>query len=301
MAVCTNEHLEDLAATQNSLLTRRQCLDALGSHWRRSAFARSVEAVHANVVRLRGSPRSWLQDLHAACLAIAGAVASHRSAARLHRLNFVPAIRLEVTVGRRTGSRVRGVILHRSNKLLPEHITVVNGVPTTTILRTLFDLSAVLSVPRLGMVVDDARRRGLISYAEVQTVREEMRARGRRRTTYVDAVLEPRLGALDESTKERQVLGWLRSAGLEPVQQHRVVINGKRRRLDFAFVDEKVGLEYQGFKDHTVYGTFADDFDRATEFTLAGWLLIFYTGETTKATALRQVRAALEMRRRSPD
>ncbi|HVE93805.1 MAG TPA: hypothetical protein VNB24_02705 [Acidimicrobiales bacterium] len=291
--------LERLAAKQHSLLTSAQCRVALGPHWRSSRLARSFEPVHARVVRLRGSPHSWLQDLAAACLAIAGAVASHRSAGRLHRLNFVPAIRLEVTIARRTGSRVRGVILHRSNKLPDSHVTVIQGVPVTTLARTLVDLSAVVSPARLGLIVDDARRRGLITYAQVQEIREELRARGRRRTRVVDRVLGPRLESnrLDASRKEKVVAKWLRDAGLHAQQQVKVIIKGKARYLDFGFLPEKVGLEYQGFNDHTVFGKFTDDQERTSELQLAGWMMLFFSATTTRATALRQVREALAMRR----
>ena len=77
----------------------------------------------------------------------AGAVLSHVSAAALHGIRPSASSRHDVTVAdRRRGPS--GVRVHHA-ALPPGDVTVVDGIPVTTIERTLLDLAAVLRPPAL--------------------------------------------------------------------------------------------------------------------------------------------------------
>src|SRR5205085_8287483 len=166
--------------------------------------------------------------------------------------------------------------VHRTNFLPPHHVETLDGIATTTVARTLCDLSSVTSVERLARLVDDCKRRHLADYGEVARCREELRARGRRRTTFLDLVLETRVPGYvpGESDPEDKVRGWLEDAGYVPVAQHRVVIDGDRRRLDLALPDERIAIEYQGIDAHATDGAVVDDSRKFTELQLAGWSLV---------------------------
>src|SRR5947207_15951740 len=58
---------------------------------------RRLVPIHPGVYRVAGSPIVWEQELYAACVA-SGGVASHRAAARLWGISYVPAQRVEITV-----------------------------------------------------------------------------------------------------------------------------------------------------------------------------------------------------------
>jgi hypothetical protein len=153
----------------------------------------------------------------------------------------------------------------------------------------------------LGKILDDARRRGLVSYEAVANCRDELRARGRRRITVIDAVLAERGFGFDpgDSEPELRVRRWLEDAGLPPVVQHVVIVNGNRRLLDLAFPPERVAVEYQGVAAHSLPTRVIEDSQRTTELQLAGWLVVFITKNHSKRDAVELVRAALRMRGRN--
>jgi very-short-patch-repair endonuclease len=99
----------------------------------------------------------WLQDL-SVLLHRCGpkAVASHRSAARLHGLDGDWGDALDVLAPPTGG--VRQINVFRSRTLLEEHATTVDGFRTTTIERTLVDLGRFLNADQLEMALESALR-----------------------------------------------------------------------------------------------------------------------------------------------
>ena len=73
-----------------------------------------------------------------------GAVLSHRTAAALHALRGTDRANIDVTVSTRSARRRDGIDLHRCTTLSPADVTVVNGIPCTSVARALLDLAAVL-------------------------------------------------------------------------------------------------------------------------------------------------------------
>ena len=89
-----------------------------------------------------------------------GAALSHRSAAAL--LGLRPGSgRIEVTVPA-VCRQVSGVRIYRSRMLDPRDFTVVDGIPVTSVARTLLDLSAVVRPNDLELAIDRAERSGLL-------------------------------------------------------------------------------------------------------------------------------------------
>lgn len=85
-----------------------------------------------------------------------GALLSHRSAGALRDLRRWSGV-IEVTVpSRRVGPR--GVRIHRSRCLAQEDRTIVDGIPITSVARTLLDLAAVLPERDLNRALDRAER-----------------------------------------------------------------------------------------------------------------------------------------------
>lgn len=68
-----------------------------------------------------------------------GGVVSHSSALRLHDLGDLAHDRVELTVPRRRTSRDPDVRLHQA-ALTEDQVTVIDGLPVTTVLRTIRDL-----------------------------------------------------------------------------------------------------------------------------------------------------------------
>lgn len=293
-----DEWLRRTAAAQHGLLTRPQALERLTpKQLERWVATGRLELLWPRVYRVGGAPESWEQRLHACCLAAGvGVAVSHRSAARLLGLSGVPAVRLEVTADRSRAVRLSGVVAHRSTVLDERFVTEVDGIPVTTAERTVVDLSSVLGEHTLARVLDDAVRRGMVTYTSVQQCLEEMRRRGRRRTTVVDRVLEPRLGHdPGESDLEGRISRWLAEAGLpRPVAQVWVVAGARRFRIDLAYPDRRVGFEVDGWAFHSGRDSFEKDRDRGNELALAGWRIYRFTARSARATVVRVARAALD-------
>jgi hypothetical protein len=72
-----------------------------------------------------------------------GAVISHRSAAILHGLLGSAAARIDVT-SRCRRSPGRSIRAHQTRTLAPQDVTAVDGIPVTSIARTLLDLTDVV-------------------------------------------------------------------------------------------------------------------------------------------------------------
>lgn len=87
-------------------------------------------------------------------------VFSHRTACVLHGLGDIPAPQVEITVPRRRTTRISGIRLHRGDLSRDEITTTDDGLPVTTVERTIKDLLvAHVDGGHLGGVLNDALRR----------------------------------------------------------------------------------------------------------------------------------------------
>jgi predicted transcriptional regulator of viral defense system len=98
-----------------------------------------------------------------------GTVLSHESAAALRELRRVGSGAIHVTVPGVTGRKRRtGIRLHRSTTLTARDVTVHEGIPVTTVARTIIDLARVLPTDALEKVVDRADQRRLVDFADLR-------------------------------------------------------------------------------------------------------------------------------------
>ena len=89
----------------------------------------------------------------------------------------------------------------------------------------------------------------------------------------------------------------LRRAGLPlPIAQHRVVVGGRSRRLDYAYPEHKIAIEFDGFAEHGLLrSTFDDDRVRGNALALDGWLVLHFTSRSTDAEIVGRTREALAL------
>src|SRR4051812_3658144 len=149
--------LADIAAAglTNAKLEHRSREERLVS------FRRGIHVVN-------GTPKSWEQAALAACLAASpAAVISHATAAYNAAIPgfFQPDI-LEIAVPYPLNPRLIGVRAHRISTLDERDVTVINGIPSTTVARTVCDLAGRFEVDALCELVDNLQRRGQLRAAE---------------------------------------------------------------------------------------------------------------------------------------
>jgi hypothetical protein len=252
-------------------LTRRQIVD-------RIAEQRWTE-LYRDVYRITGAPTTWKTFLIGACWAGGfRAVASRRSAAALRGLPGGRRDLIEITCPRWKRARHDGLVVHESKALSDLDVTVVDGIPTTTVARTLFDLGAVYRLGMIELALENAIRRGLVTEEELDRTIRRLSRQGRPG----GPKLRQLLGALDperrptDSEMEVLTLQAIRAAGLpEPVTQHEVWAGGRFvGRVDLAYPDARIAIEYDSDEHHT--GRLATRRDRARRHDLitAGWLPI---------------------------
>lgn len=137
----------------------------------------------------------------------------------------------------------------RTRDLLPEDIVVLHGLRVTHPLRTALDLGCCLRRREAYAALNAfARRFGL---TRTDYLRSLGRYRGRRGVIQLRALValvDPRL----ESQRESWVLLEIADAGL-PLPEPQVWVDRdptRRYRLDFAYRDQRICVEYDGFEAH---------------------------------------------------
>lgn len=294
-----HEHLVALARTQHGLVTRDQILSAGGTEQRLRTLLSSGawQRARRGIYVIGAAPATWERKVMGACLAAGeGAVASHRSAARLWALvSRSGQVQLTVADDRRV--RLAGIELHRSALLPRLDRTRVDGIPTTTVARTVSDLSSSQDETTIGGWVDEALRAGSLELLELQSCVARLAGPGRTSMATVRAVLAMRLPGYDpgDSNLEVRAMTILHRAGLPtPVQQHRVVRpDGRLAFIDLAYPEPRVGIELDGWAHHGRRGAFDEDRERRNDLTLLGWRIYNFTATTTDGSLASTIRAAL--------
>lgn len=297
-AIRTSE-THHLFENQHGLITRRQALAAgfSKSMISRRAASGTWERADTGVYRLAGVPTTWKQRLLAACLA-GPAVASHRSAAELWRLPTGVDDFAEVTALRHRRRRADDVTWHESRALFAQDVTEIDGIPVTMPTRTIIDLAVVLPEDDVEIALDDALRRSLTSLPRVRTMLDVLGPRrpGRAR---MDRVLDrrPAMGAVPESYLESRFVQLVRKAGLpEPERQVRLESQGRIAFLDFAYADNKLAIELDGYEGHGGRSAWQAGLERTNRISQVGWRALHFSStdiERRPDRVAKQVRAAL--------
>lgn len=278
-----------VAAQQHGLVTRAQLLDAglaRGTIWR-WAQRGALVAVGARTFRLATAVVDEHSEVLASCLDRDG-TASHLTAAWLHTIAPRPDhIDITITKGRSMRdvrsdpSRLR---VHSSTNLPPEDIVVVDGIPTTSLARTLLGIGALVptevSQDHLVDVVAEVVESGRGSLSWLQWLLDERRCRGRNGVAALEVALDARVRVgPTESWLEREMLRLLDIAGLaRPSLQQRVArTSGRPARVDFLYSRERVVLEVLGYRFHRTPEQLDADTMRANELQIQGNVVLQVT------------------------
>ena len=142
------------------------------------------------------------------------------------------------------------------------------------------------------VAVDQMVAAGVVELAAVRSLAAIGRGPGSLRARRVCALAD----GLAESPQETRLRLLLRSSGLPvPVAQYRVRDADRIvARVDFAWPEHKVALEYDGLW-HGEPGQFAKDRRRLNRLTAAGWRVIFVTAADLRdpQSLLARIAAAL--------
>jgi len=301
------------ACGQHGLITRRQAVSAGFSPERIEQRVTSGRWIRMGpgVYRLAGAPVTWLQRALASCL-MAGpaAMVSHRSAAFLHSIAGFRAGRIEITVPVGRSGRHCLAVIHRT-RLDPGPCQKIQGVPVTRLPRTMLDLATSVSLAALAEAVDDVLCRRRVTRSELSNQAALCSHRGSAR---LRASLTPWIeGPIPESVSEMQLIRQLVAAGLgQPQRQYEIRVDDQARlvvgqgphdlgggrgwgtgrvsgleaapgtlvaRVDLAYPEALLAIEFDGFQWHAGRRQFAADRQRQNRIEAAGWRVLRATSE----------------------
>jgi very-short-patch-repair endonuclease len=233
---------------------------------------RGVYAVGHGSLTIRGH---WM----AAVLAYGPrAVLSHRSAAALHGIRPDNRPKTDVTVPSPSARPRPGIVVHRSTTLQPADITTIDGIPCTSLSRTLLDLAD--DVDRTGMerAVSQADVLGIFDLRAVEEVLS--RATGRHGAGVLWSVLaEYARPTLTEGELEARFLALCRAASLPKPEVNSWVAlgDGIAYKIDFLWRAERLAVETDGWESHGTRQAFENDRRRDRRLRLAGWGVVRFT------------------------
>jgi very-short-patch-repair endonuclease len=202
------------------------------------------------------------------------AVLSHRTAAALHGLRQTDRAKIDVTLPGNSHRVRAGIDIHRSGTLTAADTTVVNGIPCTTVARTLLDLADVVGRRSLERAFDQADMLEVLDLTAVedQLARNHTRPAARRVRGLLD---EHYVGSTPtQSELEEAFLALCRRLRLpQPaVNQWIDLQDGEPMiRGDFVWHAQRVIVETDGRRVHGTHQARERDPRRDQRAIIAGW------------------------------
>ncbi|GAB2863376.1 DUF559 domain-containing protein [Lentzea nigeriaca] len=208
---------------------------------------------------------------------VSDAVASHQTAARVHGI-AVPDGRgpEHVTVARNQRRIRRRDLVCHGRALSQGDVQLTGQVPMTTAVRSLLDMAC--EVPRLNAVwaIDDAVRRKIVS---PQQIAVSLRSRpGGRGDAVIRALVAESDGRAESILETAGRLALSDNEVRVPEAQHEVFDGDELvARLDGAYPDLRLGLEFDGASVHDSPRAVYKDSRRQNRLLHLGWTLLRFT------------------------
>jgi hypothetical protein len=188
-----------------------------------------------------------------------GARLGHLDAAGLWRIYKGEGARVHVLTTKRSGQSRPGVQIHRARRLHPDDVAVKDGIPVTSVARTLVDLTDLLGRDRVLRAIREAEYLGLLDIDALAAAVE--RSHGRRRIGLLKEALATHTpGQIVRGELEHRFLELVRAAGL-PAPHTNVDVGalGRRYEVDCLWLEHGVAVELDGRAAHGRSTAFESD------------------------------------------
>jgi hypothetical protein len=200
------------------------------------------------------------------------ALASHQTAAALLGIRATSRALIDVTTARSRHGQ-RGIKVHRVRRLHPEDRTIVDGIPVTSVARTLLDLAEVVPLRQLKRAFEEAEKLRLLDLRALE--RLCARSRGRRGVKALRRVMaeyvEP---PITRAESERVLIDICDAAGI-PRPQMNVIVAG--HEVDGLYERERLVIEIDSRTHHLTTEAFEEDRRRDADLMLAGYRVVRIT------------------------
>lgn len=266
--------MAQLAGRQHGVVSRPQ-LERLGM--KQSAIDRRLRAgrlhlVHAGVFAVGHPIVSRKGRWMAAALAMGeGAVLSHRSAAALWGLRgYTGPVHVTLPSKSRHVPRIRR---HSSRTLPSDEITIEEGIPVTTVPRTIFDCAGGGDVDLVENLMRQAEHDERYDPLSLPRLLERYpRRRGCRTVKRALKRIEESPGGVTASALEEKFLPFLRAYDLPiPRLNEWIELGGKRYKVDCRWPGTREIVELDSWRSHGTRSAFRDDRERDRRLRVAGY------------------------------
>jgi very-short-patch-repair endonuclease len=262
--------IAELGAPQHGVVARRQIrgLGAGDDAVDRRVADRRLRPVYRGVFIVGDRPPSLKARWKAATLALGDdALLSHFDAMALWDLGSVRDGDVHVTAPGRHAEHQPGIRAHRIRKVHEDDRDEVDGIPVTSVARTLLDLAAVAAPIELRRSYERAERLGLLDLEAIADVTQRHSGhRGAKRLRRLLAY-DPRAAAGARSELERLFIDLLNAHGV-PAPQTNVLVEGFL--VDCFWPRANLVVELDGFEFHNDRETFERDRRRIVELRRVG-------------------------------
>jgi 23S rRNA U2552 (ribose-2'-O)-methylase RlmE/FtsJ len=258
--------LAALAARQHGVFSAGQVTE-LGfdpSTIRKRAARGVYSRMHRGVYATGGSPDSWRRDVVGLILSVPVlAAASHNTAAYMWDMSSIEPRHAEIVIVRHERVVRRHPQIHESLDLEQRDVVIIDGIPTTTPVRTIVDLGASASVSYVEHCLDTALRLRMFDLAGVEQFITRVARSGRNGIGMIRPLVEERAGwnTLTESPLEDLFRRLISKSILPmPIEQFRV-FDGHREvcRADFGYPNRMIVIELDSEQWHMDLATFQRD------------------------------------------
>ena len=234
-------------------------------------------------------PPSWEQQLMILCRRAPGRVwISARAAAALWRLDGFETKHIEVTTIADLRSRSHREVVRRIRSMPSCDVTILRGLPVTTVHRTLIDIGDVADPDDVELAYECARRRRQTHDGRLKRRLEDLGSRGRRGPAMLSRII-----ALHERTPptgsalEVRFLQLNRRFDL-PVPERQIVVrdqDGSVSRVDFIYPGTNLVVEVDGRSVHARRKQLEKDLRRRNRLTARGYRVLHITHERMREDA----------------
>jgi hypothetical protein len=259
-----------MAGRQHGVVSIRQLEGPLGFSERsisRAVGAGRLHRIKRGVYAVGHADLSPRGECLAAVLAVGpGALLSYRSAGWLWGIWRGALKPFEVTtIVPRHHPAPLGVVRHRARNLVDDDRALVDGIPVTSVARTLLDLAWKLRPEQLRRALARSHELGLLDLDEIATVIERNRGHhGAKRLRRALAIYQP--PAFTRSEFERRFVDALIAAGLP---RPATGWNEVGHEIDVYWPELRFGIELDAFETHRTRDAFERDHDRDLDFAAA--------------------------------
>lgn len=206
-----------------------------------------------------------------------GAVLSHSSAAALWRIGFEQSGSIELSLPSRSHREVPRLRIHRRPSLQPRDVTTRHGIPVTTPIQTIIDMTLRLDRRGIERAINEADKYDLVHPPGLRKALDERV--GEPGVACLRQILDRRTFRLTKEELERRFLPLARKAGL-PVPLTGQWVN--EFEVDFYWPGLGLVVETDGLRYHRTPAEQARDRLRDQAHTAAGLTQLRFTHEQVR-------------------